>query len=66
MRIAIGSLQCEGNSLTPIHTRREDFDFAAGEDMYEKIRIWDLLEGKQAEIIPTMYAHALPGGQVVL
>ena len=66
MRIAIGSLQCEGNSLTPIHTRREDFDFAAGEDMYEKIRIWDLLEGKQAEIIPTIYAHALPGGQVVL
>ena len=24
MRIVIGSMQCEGNSLTPIHTKFED------------------------------------------
>ena len=29
------------------------------------VEITDLLEGRKAEIIPTIYAHALPGGQVV-
>lgn len=65
MRIAIGSLQCEGNSLTPVYTRREDFDYAAGEAMYQKIKVMDYLREKGAEVIPTIYAHALPGGAVI-
>ncbi len=65
MRIAIGSLQCEGNSLTPVHTKYSDFDYAAGEKMYEKIQVMDLLREKGCEVVPTIYAHALPGGQVV-
>ena len=65
MRIAIGSLQCEGNSLTPVYTRREDFDYAAGEAMYQKIKVMDYLRDKGAEVIPTIYAHALPGGAVI-
>ena len=65
MRIAIGSLQCEGNSLTPVYTRREDFDYAAGEAMYQKIKVMDYLAEKGAEVIPTIYAHALPGGAVI-
>ena len=65
MRIAIGSLQCEGNSLTPVYTRREDFDYAPGEAMYQKIKVMDYLAEKGAEVIPTIYAHALPGGAVI-
>ena len=65
MRIAIGSLQCEGNSLTPVYTRFEDFDYAPGEAMYQKIKVMDYLRDKGAEVIPTIYAHALPGGAVV-
>lgn len=65
MRIVIGSLQCEGNSLTPVRTRLEDFDYAAGEAMYEKIQVVDYLREQGCEIIPTIYAHALPGGAVV-
>ena len=65
MRIAIGSLQCEGNSISPIHTRFEDFDYAVGEAMYEKIAISDLLREKGIDVVPTIYAHALPGGAVV-
>ena len=65
MRIAIGSLQCEGNSLTPVYTRFEDFDYAPGESMYQKIKVMDYLRDKGAEVIPTIYAHALPGGAVI-
>lgn len=65
MRIAIGSLQCEGNSLTPVYTHFEDFDYAKGEAMYQKIKVMDYLAEKGVEVIPTIYAHALPGGPVV-
>ena len=65
MRIAIGSLQCEGNSLTPVFTRFEDFDYAAGEAMYDKIKIMDYVREHNIEVIPTIYAHALPGGPVI-
>ncbi len=63
MKIAIGALLCEGNSLTPVKTRFEDFDYARGEAMYEKVAVLDLLQG--CEVVPTLYAHALPGGPVV-
>lgn len=65
MRIVIGSMQCEGNSLTPIHTKFEDFDYAVGEAMYEKVHVTEFLEENNCEIIPTLYAHALPGGAIV-
>ncbi|MBQ7897539.1 MAG: M81 family metallopeptidase [Clostridia bacterium] len=64
MKIAIGSLQCEGNSLSPVPTRLSDFDYAKGEAMYEKIKVMDLLREKNVVVIPTLYAHALPGGAV--
>ncbi len=65
MRIVIGSIQCEGNSLTPIHTRYDDFDYAAGEAMFEKLQVVDYFKEQDCDIIPTIYAHALPGGAVV-
>lgn len=65
MKIAVGAMLCEGNSLTPVLTRLEDFDYAEGQAMFEKISIMDLLEAEGCEVIPTLYAHALPGGAVV-
>ena len=65
MRILLGSVQCEGNSLTPIKTKYEDFDYAKGEAMYEKIRVMEFMRDNGLEPIPTIYAHALPGGAVV-
>lgn len=65
MRIAIGSLQCEGNSLTPIHTKFEDFDYAVGEEMYEEVQVVDFFREHKCGVVPTIYAHALPGGAVV-
>lgn len=65
MKIAVGAMLCEGNSLTPVLTRYEDFDYAAGEAMYDKIAVVDMLRARGCEIVPTIYAHALPGGAVV-
>lgn len=65
MKIAIGAMLCEGNSLTPILTRKEDFDYAVGEAMYEKVAVMDLLRERGCDVVPTLYAHALPGGPVV-
>ncbi len=65
MKIAIGAMLCEGNSLTPVLTRYEDFDYAADEAMFQKVAVMDLLRERGCEVVPTLYAHALPGGAVV-
>ncbi len=65
MKIAVGAMLCEGNSLTPVLTRFEDFDYAEGEAMYEKIAVTDMLRDRGVEVVPTLYAHALPGGPVI-
>lgn len=65
MKVAVGSIQCEGNSLTPVYTRFEDFDYAVGAAMYEKIKVTDYFLNKGYEVVPTVYAHALPGGAVI-
>lgn len=65
MKIAIGAMLCEGNSLTPVLTRYEDFDYAADEAMFQKVAVMELLRERGCEVVPTLYAHALPGGAVV-
>lgn len=65
IKIAIASLQQESNTLSPIPTRREDFDQAFGTEMLAKVHITDLLESAGANTVPTLYAHALPGGSVI-
>lgn len=65
MKIAIGSIQCEGNSLTPILTKLEDFDYAEGEAMIAELKISEFVEENNINLVPTLYAHALPGGPVV-
>lgn len=65
MRIVIGSIQCEGNSLTPVWTKYKDFDYACGAAMKEKVCVAEYFESLGYEVVPTIYAHALPGGAVV-
>ena len=65
LKIAVASLQQESNTLSPIPTRRQDFDQAFGADMMEKVHIGDVLDAAGTQAVPTLYAHALPGGTVV-
>jgi microcystin degradation protein MlrC len=64
MRIAVASLQQETNTLSPIPTTYEDFVCAFGEDMLGKINVVDIFRDAGAQIIPTLYGNALPGGMV--
>jgi microcystin degradation protein MlrC len=65
MKIAVASLQQETNTLSPIPTTYEDFVCAFGEDMLGKINVADIFKDAGAQIIPTLYCNALPGGMVV-
>jgi len=62
MKIAVASLQLECNTLTPMLTCQRDFDCAYGIEMLDKIHVVDMLSSEKAEVIPTLYANALPGG----
>lgn len=65
MKIAVGAMLCEGNSLTPVLTKFADFDYAEGDKMLEKIAVTEMLKSRGCDIVPTIYAHALPGGAVI-
>ncbi len=62
LKIAVGAILCEGNSLTPVPTRFEDFDYAEDAAMLAKIDLPADLASQGVTLIPTIYAHALPGG----
>jgi microcystin degradation protein MlrC len=62
VRIAVASLQQESNSLSPIISLIDDFDIAYGSEMFAKIHVLDLAREAGAELVPALYAHALPGG----
>jgi len=66
MRIVVGSLQCETNTFSPVDVKREDFEYAIGEKIFEKLAIKDTFEKVGAELIPTIYANALPSGKMSL
>lgn len=64
MRIVVGSLQQETNTFSPIKTSWKDFDYISGEKMLSKIAVTDILKEAGAEIIPTIYANAVPSGRI--
>lgn len=65
MKIAIGMLWCEGNTLTPIPTTFDDFDYANGENVFAKLpETTKFFRDNGCELVPTIYARALPGGSV--
>ena len=66
MKIAIGMLWCEGNTLTPIPTTFESFDYANGEGVFKKLKeTTEYFLKNGCSLVPTIYARALPGGTVV-
>jgi len=70
MRIIVGSIMHESNTFTPFPTTLEEFHPRYGADILDMPGrgslggIVSLLQGQGAELIPTLSAHALPGGMV--
>lgn len=64
MKIIIGMLHHETNTLTPLTTGLADFDVSEGEQMLERVAVTQCLREAGAEVIPTIYASAVPSGRV--
>ncbi len=64
MKIIVASFQCESNSKAKIHPTREDFEYFKGNDIFKKLVVKDIFEENGFEVIPSIYAVALPSGTV--
>lgn len=70
-RVLIAGMHHESNSFNPIVAGKEDFTVIHGEDIFNNLRdndattgIINTLREKGYEIIPTVFARAVPNGEV--
>ena len=64
MKIIVASYQCESNSRASYHPQKSDFEYFAGDDIFKKLAVKELFEKEGFEVIPSIYAVALPSGTV--
>lgn len=64
MKILVGSFQCESNSFAMQKATREQFHILYGNDVIENLAGCQILKQEDVEIIPMVYAVALPSGEV--
>jgi len=64
IRIVVGMVHHETNTLTPLTTDRQDFTVVRGPAMLDQLAVTPLFRDAGAELIPTLYANALPSGKV--
>ena len=66
MRILVASFQCESNSRALYHPQKHDFEYFAGEDIFKKLCVKETFTDAGFEVVPSIYAVALPSGTVEL
>jgi len=64
MKIIVASFQCESNSKAKLHPGIEDFEYFKGEDIFKKLVVKDIFEKNGFEVVPAVYAVALPSATV--
>lgn len=64
MKIICASFQCESNSKAKLHPQKGDFEYFKGEDIFKKIVVKDIFEKAGFEVVPSIYAVALPSATV--
>lgn len=64
MKIIVASFQCESNSKANLHPQKSDFEYFKGEDIFKKLVVKDIFEKNGFEIVPSIYANALPSATV--
>lgn len=64
MKIVVGSLQQESNTLTSRISHYNDFMIYRGSEMLSHIAVTSFFTERGATLLPTMYAQAVPGGPV--
>ncbi len=66
MKILVAAFQCESNSRSALHPEKHDFEYFRGEEIFGKLAVRDIFRQKGYEVIPAIYAVALPSGTVEL
>ena len=66
MKILVASFQCESNSKAKLHPQKSDFEYLKGEDIFKKLIVKEIFEKEGFEVIPSVYAVALPSATVEL
>ena len=66
MKILVASFQCESNSKAKLHPKKSDFEYFKGEDIFKKLVVKEIFEKEGFEVIPSVYAVALPSATVEL
>ena len=66
MKIVVASFQCESNSKAKLHPQKSDFEYFRGEDIFKKLVVKEIFEKEGFEVIPSVYAVALPSATVEL
>ncbi len=64
MKIICASFQCESNSGAKLHPQTYDFEYFRGEDIFKKLVVKEVFEEAGFEVIPSVYAVALPSATV--
>ena len=64
MKIIVASFQCESNSKAKLHPQKHDFEYFKGEDIFKKLVVKDIFEKNGFEVVPSIYAVALPSATV--
>lgn len=62
MKIIVASFQYEACGKSAILPTLADFECAEGEEIFRKLPVREILEEIGAEVVPVLYANALPGG----
>lgn len=62
MRIIVGMLHTESDTFSPVKTRMEDFEVVRGKNILDRVAVTSLFKEAGADIVPTLWANALPGG----
>ena len=66
MKVIVASFQCESNSRAKTHPQKYDFEYFRGEDIFKKLVVKGEFEKNGIEVVPAVYAAALPSGTVEL
>ena len=64
MKIIAASFQCESNSRAVLHPQCADFEYCTGEDIFRKMPVKAYLTQNGFDVIPSIYASALPSAVV--
>lgn len=64
MKVIVASFQCESNSKAKLHPKKSDFEYFCGEDIFKKLVVKGVFENNGIEVVPAVYAVALPSATV--